>query len=169
VRPNDRRRHVRTGRPQGAKISNTQTVKHGLKTAAMFENRRTYAALMKAAREAPQGSKNASKNGQPEAAFRLEIRANGRARLFRPGVELLPDLGAVALQCPRRRIIETGVARAGGRGLRRHEGGVAQKSEDHLSAGGADDLVVGGIKIRPGRRELRAIDSSSQWFGQTQI
>ena len=72
-------------------------------------------------------------------------------------------------KCRRRRIIETGVARTGGRVLRRHEGGVAQKSEDHLSAGGADDLVVGGIKIRPGRRELRAIDSSSQWFGQTQI
>jgi hypothetical protein len=52
VRPNDRRRHVRTGRPQGAKIGNTQTVKHGLKTAAMFENRRTYVALTKAAREA---------------------------------------------------------------------------------------------------------------------
>ena len=75
----------------------------------------------------------------------MEIRANGRARLFRPGVELLPDLGAVALQCRRRRIIETGVARVGGRGLRRHEGGVAQKSEDHLSAGGA----VAGSKFDP--------------------
>jgi hypothetical protein len=29
--------------------------------------------------------------------------------------------------------------------------------------------VVGEIKIRPGRRELHAIDSSSQWFGQTRI
>ena len=31
---------------------NAQTVKHGLKTAAMIENRRAYAALMEAAREA---------------------------------------------------------------------------------------------------------------------
>jgi hypothetical protein len=52
VTPNDRRRHVRTGRPPGAQPGNRQTVKHGLKTAAMFENRRTFAALMKAARDA---------------------------------------------------------------------------------------------------------------------
>jgi hypothetical protein len=44
--------HRRTGKPRGARPGNAQTVKHGLKTAAMIENRRAYVALMKAAREA---------------------------------------------------------------------------------------------------------------------
>jgi hypothetical protein len=44
--------HVRTGRPPGARPGNTQTVKHGLKTAAMIENRRAFVALMKATRQA---------------------------------------------------------------------------------------------------------------------
>ena len=47
-----RRPHRRTGRPPGAKPGNTQTVKHGLKSAVMIENRRTFAALMRAARQA---------------------------------------------------------------------------------------------------------------------
>jgi hypothetical protein len=50
VSPNDRRRHVRTDRPPGARPGNTQTVKHGLKTAAMIENRRTFATLIREAR-----------------------------------------------------------------------------------------------------------------------
>src|SRR5258708_40047600 len=62
----------------------------------------------------------------------------GQAGLFRPGVELLLDLGEVALRCRRRRNIEAGVAQTGGHVLRRDEGVVAEKPEQHLSAGAAE-------------------------------
>ena len=57
MKPNDpqervRVPHCRTGRPPGARPGNTQTVKHGLKSAAMIENRRAFAAMLRAARQA---------------------------------------------------------------------------------------------------------------------
>jgi hypothetical protein len=47
--PNDRR-HVRTGRPPGAKPGNTQTVKHGLRRAAFVEHRKLVTMAIREAR-----------------------------------------------------------------------------------------------------------------------
>jgi hypothetical protein len=46
---NDRRRHVRTGRPPGARPGNTQTVKHGLRRAAFVAHRKAVAAVIREA------------------------------------------------------------------------------------------------------------------------
>src|SRR3984885_961141 len=56
----------------------------------------------------------------------------GQAGFFRPGVELRLDLGEVAFR-RRRRNIEAGVAQTSGHVLRRHEGVVAEKPEQHLA------------------------------------
>jgi hypothetical protein len=47
--PNDRR-HVKTGRPPGAKPGNIQTVKHGLRRAAFVAHRRAVVAVIREAR-----------------------------------------------------------------------------------------------------------------------
>ena len=45
-----KRRHIRTGRRRGAPLGNTHNLKHGLRSAAAIERRKTVAGLVRAAR-----------------------------------------------------------------------------------------------------------------------
>jgi hypothetical protein len=49
---NKSRRHVRTGRPRGARPGNTNALKHGRQSRAHIERRRALMTLLRQAREA---------------------------------------------------------------------------------------------------------------------
>src|SRR3984885_1054909 len=86
----------------------------------------------------------------------------GQAEFFRPGVELFLHLGEVAFRSRRLRNVEAGAAQTGRHVLRRHEGVIAQKPEQHLAAVSAETAASLGQNVeqpdlvggRPCREEL---------------
>src|SRR3984957_9074904 len=71
----------------------------------------------------------------------------GQAGFFRPGVELFLDLGEVAFRSWRLRNVESGAAQTGRHVLRRHEGVVTQKPEQHLPAVSAEPAASLGQNL----------------------
>src|ERR1700722_12186318 len=71
----------------------------------------------------------------------------GQAEFFRPGVELFLHLGEVAFRSRRLRNVEAGAAQTGRHVLRRHEGVIAQKPEQHLAAVSAEPAASLGQNL----------------------
>jgi hypothetical protein len=78
------RRHVRTGRPPGARPGNTQTVKHGLRRAAFLDHRRMVVATIREAREAIRELRRRPANACATATSALHLRAMLRAETCQP-------------------------------------------------------------------------------------